>query len=261
MHHPNPIAHAQHDLDLITGHAAGDLSDAERIRADALLSSCSACADLRHDLVAIASAVRSLPTPTPTTREYRLTPAQAASLRRGGWIKSLLRPFASPRSTARPLAMAFTTLGLAGLLVANILPSLFGSAGALAPAPQAGAERAQAAATAAPAPVASGAAGLPVPEVPAATENDAMFGSLGRPSPVADGGGSKSNASTTPPAEIAAGQPHSSGRNEATDLDRLAAVERTRIAEESNPIFIGSLVLLTLGLALFGLRFAARRLR
>ena len=30
MHHSTPGAHDQHDLELIAGHAAGDLSDTER---------------------------------------------------------------------------------------------------------------------------------------------------------------------------------------------------------------------------------------
>src|ERR1700741_241675 len=126
-----PAEHAQHDLDLVAGHAAGDLTDTQRIRADALLQSCTSCADLRRDLVAIASATRTLPA-APAPRDFQLSPAQAARLRRGGWIKSLLRPFAAPRSIARPFAMAFTSLGLAGLLVTSILPSLLGGSAASA---------------------------------------------------------------------------------------------------------------------------------
>jgi len=45
-------------------------------------------------------------------------------------------------------------------------------------------------------------------------------------------------------------------------LERLASTERTRLAESAtNPVFVGSLVLLAIGLALFGLRFVARRAR
>ena len=35
MHRSIPVDHAQHDLDLIAGHAAGELSDPERLRAAA----------------------------------------------------------------------------------------------------------------------------------------------------------------------------------------------------------------------------------
>src|SRR4029079_1687657 len=104
MTHSIPAEHAQHDLDLIAGHAAGDLPDVQRIRADALLESCTTCADIRRDLVAIASPTRTLPA-TRAPRDFQLSPAQAARLRRGGWRKSLLRPFAAPSSPPRPFDM------------------------------------------------------------------------------------------------------------------------------------------------------------
>lgn len=249
MTHSIPAEHAQHDLDLIAGHAAGDLTDTQRIRADALLESCTTCADLRRDLVAIASATRNLPAPATASRDFRLTPAQAARLRRGGWIKSLLRPFAAPGSAARPAAMAFTSLGLAGLLVTSILPGLLG--GATSSAPMAAGLPAASSAAAAPE-----AGGLPSgPGQPSATDDQAQFGSLGRPSPVAVSGGvggGKANASTVP-TDLAAEQP----------ADRLTAgrdVDRSRATTpRQNPFVTGSVVLLLLGLALFGLRFLARR--
>jgi hypothetical protein len=248
MTHSIPAEHAQHDLDLIAGHAAGDLTDTQRMRADALLESCASCADLRRDLVAIASATRALP-PTPAPRDFQLSPVQAARLRRGGWIKSLLRPFAAPRSPARPMALAFTSLGLAGLLVTSILPSLLGGATASAP-------------MGAPLPVASSAAGPEAGRVdsqgqPSATGDQAQFGSLGQPSPVlvrGGAGGGKANDASTPPGDGAAEQAY---------LDRLQAERQVDQSGAStlqhNPIVTGSIVLLLLGLALFGLRFAARR--
>jgi len=267
MHHSIPAEHAQHDLDLIAGHAASDLSDSDQTRADALLRSCTSCADLRRDLVAIASATRSLPALV-SPYDYQLSEAQAASLRRSGWIKSLLRPFAAPGSAVRPLAMAFTSLGLAGLLVTNILPALlggFGSAGALAPAPQAGAGGGLPRSTAAAAPAASSAAAMseapglvPVSGGPQATnrQDDNLFGSLGQPTAGTAGEGSKANEGDSG-AEVAqgaaTGQPYAA--------DRLSAVERTLAAEESNPVVVGSLILLAVGLALLGLRFIARRVR
>src|SRR6185437_10228463 len=135
MTHSIPSEHAQHDLELIAGHAAGDLSHPDQTRADALLGSCASCADLRRDLVAIAQATRTLPA-LPAPHDFQLSEAQAASLRRGGWIKSLLRRFAAPGSAVRPVAMAFTSLGLAGLLVTNILPALLGGLGSAGAAPQ-----------------------------------------------------------------------------------------------------------------------------
>jgi hypothetical protein len=256
MHHSIPAEHARHDIDLIAGHAAGDLSDTERGRADALLNSCSSCAELRRDLVAIASATRTHAASAPAPRDFRLTPAQAARLRRGGWIKALLRPFAAPGSSSRPLAMAFTSLGLAGLLVLNILPSLFGSTGALAPQAAGPAPEASAAAAATAAPA------FPVAAGPQSSDVRAAFGNLGQPTAVTDRslqGGSKSGGATTPP-EYAANEYDASGSGQPS-ADRLSAIEQERIVEETDPILIGSLVLLALGLALFGLRFVARRVR
>ena len=133
MHAPTPAQHAQHNLDLIDAHLADDLTDTERIRAEGLLQSCSSCADLRRDLLAIATATRALPRAGRAPRDFRIDAAQAERLRGGGWLRSLLRPFRTPHSALRPMAAAFTTLGLAGLLVANVLPSLFGSASSAAP--------------------------------------------------------------------------------------------------------------------------------
>ena len=261
MHHSIPAEHAQHDVDLIAGHAAGDLTDPDRIRAETLLNSCASCAELRRDLLAIATATRNLPSPAAASRDFRLTPAQAARLRRGNRLTSLLRPFAAPSSAVRPLAMAFTSLGLAGLLVTNILPALLGGAGATgAFAPEAAPGGAQppagaAAATAAPAPVPAG---------PQSSDGRAALGASTAPVVVLDqggSGGSKSSEATTPP-DFAANEYQASGRSGEPSYDRLAAGERQLIVEdETNPVFIGSLLLIALGLALFGLRFVARRVR
>lgn len=253
MHHSIPAAHAQHDLLLIAGHAAGDLSDAERTRADAVLASCTTCADIRRDLLAIAAATHSLPTIARAPRDFRLTPGQAASLRRGGLRKSLLRPFAAQRSGVRPMAMAFTSLGLAGLLVANILPGLFGSTALLAPFPAAGGAAEATAAANAPSAVAD--------RGPAA-QPEASDGSIevqvGQPT--SDTGKSNDYSSqgqaSQPPHLTAAGGPTSDPSANRTDL-----VARERSIAESNPIFVVSLALLALGLALFAIRFAARRAR
>ena len=267
MTHSTLTEHAQHDLELIAGHAAGDLSDPDQTRADGLLRSCSSCADLRRDLVAIALATRSLPA-LPSPHDFKLSEAQAASLRRGGWIKSLLRPFAAPGSAVRPVAMAFTSLGLAGLLVTNILPALlggFGSAGALAPA--AGPGGGLTASTAAPAPAASAAvAGTEAPlpirgagEPQATRQNDSAFGSLGQPTAAAAGEGSKADEATNAP-EVAFGGEDSSTAGPYA-ADRLSQVERDLVADESNPVVVGSFLLLAVGLGLLALRFVARRVR
>ena len=153
--------HPQHDALLIAGHAAGDLPEPHRLRAEALLSACTSCADLRRDLVAITAAARSLPTPPSASRDFRLTAEQAARLQRGSWLRTLLRPFGAPGAALRPMAAALTSLGIAGLFVATMLPALLGGAasapadreettsgaGAGAPGATAGAEVAPAAPT------------------------------------------------------------------------------------------------------------------
>ena len=117
MPHP-PASHADHDPLAIAAYAAGDATGAELDDALALVAACPDCAALHHDLRAIAAAVPALPAPA-RTRDFRLTPAQAASLRPAGW-RRLLAPFAGPRfSFAGPLGAGLATLGLAGFLVAG----------------------------------------------------------------------------------------------------------------------------------------------
>ena len=129
MQHPNPSDHARHDTTLIAGHAAGDLTEIDRVRADALLTECGACGELRRDLVAIAAATRSVPAPATLTRDLRLAPEQANRLRRGSWLRGLLHPFGAASSPIRPIATAFTSLGLVGLVVGVTLSAGAGLAG------------------------------------------------------------------------------------------------------------------------------------
>lgn len=252
MQHPN---HPDHELPLIAGHAAGDLIDTERTRAQALLDTCTDCADLHRDLIAIAAATRSLPNLATAPRDYRLSPEQAAQLQRGSWLRRVLAPFGATRSATRPMAAAFTSLGIAGLLVATILPGLLGSSPAAAPT---GAERDTAAigagATAAPAePAATDAALVPVSgpgQLPPNPASDLNFG-------VKDGSTSSGVPKTNAPEVAVAGggiasQGADNGEASRVDLD---------VFYPSNPLLIWSLALLAVGLLLFGLRFVGRRLR
>jgi hypothetical protein len=233
MQHPN---HSSHAVTLIAGHAAGDLVDSERIRAQSLVDSCGSCSDLHRDLVAIAAATRSLPNPAIAPRDFRLAPEQAARLRRGSWLRTILAPFAVPRSAARPMAAAFTTLGLAGLLVATMLPGVAGSAST----PTQERDNSQigaAAATSAPVGPAFG-PGEPAPDASVVDPDDA-FGVKDGQSSAPEAGGGRAGADTT---------------------DNGAATGGPITNLLSSPLTVGSLVLLALGLLLFGLRFAARRL-
>lgn len=245
MHHSAHPDHARHDLSLIAGHAAGDLSNPDSAAAAAaLLSSCTACAEAHRDLVAISSATRALPRTARAPRDFRLTVEQAERLQRGSWLRSILRPFASARSATRPLAAAFTSVGVAGLLVATIVPGLLGG---VASAPQRDSVQVGAGATYAPAiaPEAAGptggalgAAGGPTTEAGVKGAGDSgMYVAIGGESTGGDAAGK-------------------GGDTDADEDIRLAAE-----AAQVNLLLAGSLGLLAVGIALFGLRLAARRLR
>jgi len=130
--------HAAHDLLAIAAYAAGDATGDELRTASGLAASCAACAELHHDLRAIARAMPFLPAPA-RPRDFRLTADQAAALRPAGW-RRLLTPFAGPRfAFAAPLGGALAALGLAGILVAGgtggIVPMSSSTAGQPAAAP------------------------------------------------------------------------------------------------------------------------------
>jgi hypothetical protein len=130
-------SHTAHDLLLVAAYAAGDVDAGDRRRANDQLEACAECRAIADDLVAISRATAALP-PRHRTRDFSLTPADAARLRPRGWHR-ILDALASPRSVARPLAATLTTLGIAGLLLTS-LPSIsmFGAAGS-APLSQVGA--------------------------------------------------------------------------------------------------------------------------
>jgi hypothetical protein len=126
MHRNEPTAgsHDLHDRLLISAHAAGDLAGRERQAADALLAACEDCRNLHADLLTIVATTHTVPAPfRAPARDFRISPERAATLARGGLWRRLLRPFARPGGAARPLSLAFTTLGVAGLLLAA-LPTL-----------------------------------------------------------------------------------------------------------------------------------------
>lgn len=277
MHHSSSSDHARHDLALIAGHAAGDLADSERPLADTLLAGCTACVDLRRDLVAIAAATRALPAPFTLARDLRLDPAQAKRLRRGSWLRGALRPFAAGDNAVRPMAAAFTSLGVAGLLVATVLPSLLGPA--FAPAAPGGAFEAAQATDAAEgatggAPVATeGAQGGPdnavggssAPAAQPQTTPERVVGNVAKPSGRAADDQSTGGITTTDgygeaygsAAPVAVGDPASPEQNERDG----SSSDLRSTSQAMNPLLVGSLGLLVVGLLLFGLRFAARRLR
>ena len=242
MHHSaraDDARHAHHDVLLIAGHAAGDLSNLDTAAAAALLSSCSECAGLHRDLVAIAAAARGLPREAPAPRDFRITSEQAARLRRGSWLRSILRPFASARSATGPLAATLTSAGVAGLLVATFVPALLGGA-ASAPA--------------------AGGAFAPAPtQAPVAAPADPQAGQPGAAAASAGGDVVKDAEGSGMEIAIDNGE-----QTENRDGSILSAAngddsgQRLAGSQPPNLLVLGSLGLLAVGLALFGLRFAAR---
>ena len=149
MPHLPDSQHPDHDLELIAAYAAGDATGPELEHASALIASCGDCAALHHDLRSIAAAMPELPAPA-RTRDFRLTPEQAAELRPKG-LRGLLATLSGPRfSFATPVGTALAALGIVGVLVASGgLP--VGSGSTAAPQPETAAlEASPAAASAAP---------------------------------------------------------------------------------------------------------------
>ena len=122
-----PDRHADHDVELVAASISDDLTAAKHATVSALLAACGACRELAADLRALAAATAGLPVP-PRRRDYRLTPDQAARLRRSG-VRGVLAALGSRRfSFAAPLGTAMATLGIVGLLVAAIPGPLAGGA-------------------------------------------------------------------------------------------------------------------------------------
>ena len=89
--HGGHAGHAAHDELLVARFVGGDVADAEADAARGLLSTCPECRLLASDLLAISRATADLPAPT-RTRGFRLSPEEAARLRRSGprnWLSRL----------------------------------------------------------------------------------------------------------------------------------------------------------------------------
>jgi hypothetical protein len=248
-----PDPHAEHDLLLVAAHAAGDVDQAQRSTAEALLAGCPDCRELAGDLKAIAAATSALPAPA-RTREFTLRPEDAARLRPRGWRRLAAALGPTRLELLRPVAPALMTLGLVGLLVSGLPLLSFGS-GAAAPSAASGAlERVPAAAVPSAGPsgrtssdtygsTVKGTA-APAPSVEPPSRNligGAQASPSGMSDTAGDGGGlgaaqaSPPDVATATPAPVAAPGPNLG----------LAAI---------------SAVALLLGLALFGLRRAGRRI-
>jgi AhpD family alkylhydroperoxidase len=251
--------HAQHDSLLVVSLAAGDVTGAERDLAVSLITSCGDCAALHDDLLAIAKATAAIP-PAARVRDFRLTPAQAARLRPGGW-RRFVAAFGSPRLT-RQLGVGLTTLGLAGLLV-SVLPTLpIGGMASTAGASPAALEAqsasdgfieasgAEAGASAAAAPAGSAAAPAPTIEPAAVPSSDAGLTPFASRAPVRTSTDDKAT-----PGNVTAQGPDAVGSPAAQrQVVDEAPTERPGISL----VVLASAILLAAGIALLAARRIAR---
>jgi hypothetical protein len=261
--------HATHDPVWMAALAAKDpdLTPADAARAQAALASCTACADLFADLVAVSAAIPSAAIPA-RPRDFTLTPADAARLRARG-----LRRWFSAIGSARdgitfPLALGLTTMGIAGLLLATVPGALTGSAGGAAQTlstvgsavePGSGGGNAAASARAAlPAPPAASAA------APAATSAPAAAASRS----ASESTKSEFGAMSAAPSGDAPEEPVFNGDGGDTAGDGTAQINATDVSRDGyigdtfpmSGLAIVAGVLLLAGLVLFALRWTARRI-
>jgi len=119
-------SHARHDRFAIADAIGGGALPAT-------IGTCPACRSLHLDLLTLQGAVRAAWVPR-RTRDLRLTLAVASRLQRRHW-RRLLGMIGTPRDAlSRPLALSFTGLGLAGLLLTAVPAGLpMGTAGAATP--------------------------------------------------------------------------------------------------------------------------------
>lgn len=114
--------HAGHDRWLVVRFTTdpGDLTSGETTRARGLLAACTDCAALAADLEVISRATADSITPS-RPRDFRLTPAAAATAR-GGVLDRARRWFGSPGALpVRPLAGMAVTLGLVIAIAAPVM--------------------------------------------------------------------------------------------------------------------------------------------
>ena len=239
-----PAAHAGHDPLLIAQYAADDLDPRDRATAEALVNSCTECAELASDLRLIARATAALPE-TARPRDFTLSPEQAARLRRSGW-----RGFGQRlglgwirTDVGRTLAAGLTTLGLAGLLI-GVVPGQLASSGGAAPPQTVGKSVDNAGGGGAAQPLATGrdqvaSAGAAASAAPSVAAPEYPYG------PQVDTTGEDPHASEPYSVESApSGAPMAGGRMQYTPPP----------ASQPNYLLFASLVALTGGVALFAVR-------
>lgn len=99
-----------------------------------VLQFCDPCGQLYTDLFALTSAISQVALPA-RPRDFTLRAADAHRLRPAGWRAWFQSLGSAGDAVTRPLAIGFTTLGLAGLLV-TVAPTLLAMTGSAAASPE-----------------------------------------------------------------------------------------------------------------------------
>ena len=257
---PLAAAHERHDLLLVAAYASDDLDGAARTVAEELVAGCSGCTDLATDLRALERATHELP-PVRRPRDFFVTAADAERLRPRG-LRRLLAALAAPTLPIRPLATGLTTLGVAGLLLAS-LPGILPLGGAasgpvLAPIGDSTSPL--------------GSTGAPPPAAPSEEPGPAAEGEQGRDTSgdsdnFTSGSGSGGTPSGGPDTAVGeapgqGGATDDGGVRTDSDNDGAGGFELFSLADDGAPsaLVVVSGSLLIVGLGLFALRWAGRRL-
>jgi anti-sigma factor RsiW len=268
--------HAAHDTILVASLVDQSLPDAERVKAETQIAACGRCAALYADLDALRVATRSMPTPA-RSRDYTLTPEVAAGLHPRGWRRWVAAIGSSRDVVSRPLAVGLTTLGLAGLLIANVPSFSFGgatSSGALPIANDAAGRATDGTGdVTAGAPESSGGEAAPGAAAGAPSADLAAPGrGSGQPVPIASGrttvglpdpaGSPAPDAATDGSTTDGLGVSKSGTGKGAGRQDGPTGPEALTVAGPSSvsPLVVVAGSLLIVGIGLFALRWVARRL-
>lgn len=234
-------AHTTHDALLIASYKAGDGPPADRALAELRIRECADCRALHDDLAAIGGALAALPRVATAPRDFRLSAEQAARLRGGPWWRRVARTLVAPRGLGRPLATAFTTLGLVGLLIGSLPMTALPLAGFAGDRTSLEAKSSDGAGGQAPA--------------PQANPGDASWQYGPSASHAVQGEGSGSAQETDGPEAVTDGDGRGGTLSPTTARDLDATASPT-----ISPVSMLALAFLAVGLALFGLRRFGRRL-
>ncbi len=256
--------HASHDTLLVASLADHSSAGPERDRATALVESCTLCAGLHDDLIALSAAIRDMPTP-PRPRAYTLGPADAARVRPSGWRRLIAGIGTARDGFSRPLAVGLTTLGLAGLLVATV-PSILttgNATGASSVADGASAQELAKDSVSSPGPSLSAMAGqTDGPRAAAAMASPAATAADAAAVAPTLQGATATDTSQMPVQSPDDGTYTSNGEAQNGSLATLAD-QAPGAGERSGPstMIVVSGTMLIVGLGLFAIRWRARRLR